>query len=80
MYEQIIIAFVVALRAYVLLGLAFGLTFIVRGVDHIDPGARGSGWKFRLTILPGTIALWPLLLRRWSAGSEEAPIERNPHR
>jgi hypothetical protein len=80
MYEQFIIAFVLVLRAYVLLGSVFAVAFIVRGVDRIDPGAHGAGWTFRLMILPGAVALWPLLLRRWVAGSEEAPAERNPHR
>jgi hypothetical protein len=50
---------------YFLTGLLFGAAFVARGVQAIDPVARGSGTGFRLIILPGAIALWPLLLRRW---------------
>jgi len=50
-----------------------------KGVDRIDPNARGAGLGFRLLILPGSAALWPLLLRRWIAGSPP-PAERNTHR
>lgn len=80
MYEQIVVAFLLALSGYALLGAAFAIAFLIRGVNVIDPGARGAGWMFRIAILPGTVALWPLLLRQWSAGSDEAPPERSPHR
>jgi len=80
MYEELIAAFVLALRLYVLLGVVFAAAFVARGVQRIDPGARGAGWTFGLAIFPGTVALWPLLLRRWIAGSNSDPVERNPHR
>lgn len=47
--------------AYVLVGLVFGLWFVLRGVQR-DPAARAAGLGFRLLILPGSAALWPLLL------------------
>jgi hypothetical protein len=53
--------------------------FVLRGVDKIDPVASGSSWGFRLIILPGVVALWPLLLRRWLSGKPQ-PTERNAHR
>jgi hypothetical protein len=51
--------------AYVLCGLAVGVPFVLRGVDRVDEAARGAPIGFRLLILPGTVALWPLLAARW---------------
>lgn len=67
------------LGAYAAVGLLFGVAFVARGVDRIDAGAHGAGWGFRLIVLPGAVAFWPLLLRRWLAGGG-APVERNAHR
>lgn len=53
------------LGGYALLGLVFGLFFVVRGIDRVDEGAHGASWTFRLIILPGTVAFWPLLLGKW---------------
>lgn len=33
----------------------------------VDEGAHGSGWGFRLIIIPGIVVFWPLLLRKWIA-------------
>jgi hypothetical protein len=51
--------------AYVFFGLAVGVPFVLRGVDRVDPAARGASIGFRLLILPGTVALWPLMVTRW---------------
>ena len=67
------------LAGYLTIGLLVAVPFVIRGVDRIDPAARGAGWGFRLIIVPGTIALWPLLVLRW-AGRREPPQERNAHR
>ncbi|MDE2978389.1 MAG: hypothetical protein OXU63_12840 [Acidobacteriota bacterium] len=64
---------------YIALGLAFAPFFVWRGVGRIDPAARSAGTGFRLIILPGVAALWPVLLRRWLAG-RRPPSERNAHR
>ena len=52
---------------YALFGILFGVAFVLRGVARIDQAAQGSPWGFRLLVLPGVAALWPLLLRDWLA-------------
>ena len=51
--------------AYVLCGLALGVPFVLGGVDRVDEAARGASLGFRVLILPGTIALWPLMATKW---------------
>jgi hypothetical protein len=46
-------------------GLLFGVPFIAVGVGRMDDAARESPITFRLVILPGTVAFWPLLAARW---------------
>lgn len=71
---------VVLLAAYAAAGLLFGIAFAASGVERVDSLARGSGAGFRLMILPGAAALWPLLAKRWIGATGEPPAERNPHR
>jgi len=47
---------------YLLVGFLFGVFFILIGANWLDPAVKGSGWKFRLLILPGSIILWPFLV------------------
>jgi len=68
------------LGGYVFAGLLFSSYFVVRGVRRIDPNAGQGSWGFRLLIFPGTVALWPVLLRRLIAGQTAPPQERNAHR
>jgi hypothetical protein len=55
--------------AYLACGFVFGVAFVTVGVGRVDPDARGTSVGFRLLILPGTTALWPLLAKRWAAAS-----------
>jgi len=80
MYERIAIAFVYAFYLYLAFGFLFAVAFITTGVKRLDPNASGSGIGFRLLILPGSAAFWPLLLRRWIRKDRDVPEERNPHR
>jgi hypothetical protein len=64
---------------YLALGLVLVAPIVLRGINRIAPVARASSWGFRLIIIPGVIALWPILLRRWIAG-HTAPDERTPHK
>lgn len=50
---------------YMGIGAIFGVIFVWRGASAIDHAAQSSTWGFRIMILPGAAALWPLLLRRW---------------
>jgi hypothetical protein len=68
--------------AYAGAGLVFALAFLWPGggVERVDPGAKGAGAGFRLIVLPGVVALWPLLAARWRAGGGRPPVESNAHR
>ena len=66
------------LGAYLALGIAFGIPFIIRGVDRVDPSMRISPVRMRILILPGVAALWPLLLVKWIRASRPAPAPRAP--
>ena len=67
------------LSAYAAVGVLFALFFVVAGVNRVDPVARESTWGFRVMIFSGSVALWPLLLKRWLL-RQTAPAENNPHR
>ena len=58
-------SFVNILTAYAAVGAAFAIAFVTKGVSQVDPAAKGASVSFRLIILPGVSALWPLLLFRW---------------
>jgi len=64
MFESFVKAFVYALETYVGLGLIFAVPFVWLGVQRFDSTARGSGIAFRLLILPGVVALWPMFVFR----------------
>ena len=67
------------LTVYAAAGFLFASIFVFRGVQQIDSEAQGSGVGFRLLILPGVAAFWPIFLRRWIRGRQPS-IERSPHR
>lgn len=50
---------------YLVLGLLFSVVFVTRLITELDESAKGSTWIFRLLILPGCIALWPVLLNKY---------------
>ena len=57
--------FVNALTGYALLGAIFAIAFVWFGIHRVDDGARHAPIGFRLIVMPGVAALWPLLLARW---------------
>jgi hypothetical protein len=65
------------LGAYLVCGLIFAIPFTWDGVKKIDPHATHGSWGFRVLIVPGTMAFWPILLRRLSTGLHEPPEEWN---
>ena len=59
--------------AYVVTGLSFGIAFVTVGITRLDPAARGTSTAFRLLILPGCVALWPVLAVKWVARRRGEP-------
>ena len=47
--------------AYAAVGVGYGAWFLARALDRFDHAAQDSGLGFRLLILPGLAALWPLM-------------------
>jgi hypothetical protein len=71
---------VIVLGIHLGLGFIFSIFFVTKGVGKIDPTAKAGTIGFRLLIIPGTMAFWPLLAKRWWQGMIEPPEEKNPHR
>ncbi len=80
MLETIAKVIVYPLVVYACLGLVFAVPFVWLGVHRLDSDAQGSGIGFRLLILPGVAAFWPMFFYRLMRGIVEPPIEKNPHR
>jgi hypothetical protein len=53
------------LAAYGLAGTIFAAAFVTFGIQRVDPVAEHAPLGFRLIVMPGAAALWPLLLLRW---------------
>ena len=47
---------------YLLLGLLFALYFVIKGAKKIDAGMSNASFGLKALILPGALALWPVLL------------------
>lgn len=72
-----------AAGVYLAAGLVFAAAFIAVGLRKVDLVAGQGSVGFRLIIVPGVVALWPLLALRWLRAGRAGgvpPEERNPHR
>ena len=52
------------LGLYLGLGLIASIWLLTAGLVRTDPALDASPKRVRLILLPGCVALWPLLLRR----------------
>lgn len=71
----VVIAVLWGVAVYLAAGVLIGVWFVARVVDRIDPAAKSATWAFRLIILPGCVALWPVLLR-WTSRSRTRELAR----
>jgi hypothetical protein len=71
----VVIAVVLAwlLGAYAALGAVFAVAFLWRGIEALHPGPVGGGIALRLILLPGAVALWPVLAARWLGAGDDRP-------
>ncbi len=79
MSQSFAVLLLAAIGIYAAMGVLFALPFVVWGVNRIDPSAAKGSWGFRVLVLPGTAALWPILLTRWLRKAPP-PTERSAHR
>ncbi len=58
--------FVTLFYLYLGLGLLFAFWFLFGGaIGRIDHQMQEASWRVRLLLLPGTTALWVVLLLKW---------------
>jgi hypothetical protein len=50
------------LAVYLAVGVPCAAVIAIKGLARIDTGALDMPWSARLLILPGLVALWPLML------------------
>jgi hypothetical protein len=63
MSEHLQLALLYLLVAYVVVGSAVALAFVIVGVTQVQPTPVSVG--ARIVLLPGAFVLWPLVVVRW---------------
>lgn len=58
-------SFVLGVGVYGAVGLVAALALVLRGVARIDPVIVASPRSVRLVLVPGLVALWPVMLYKW---------------
>jgi hypothetical protein len=67
-------ALLLTFATYAALGLAIAVYFVTFGIGRIDPAARAASIAFRLMLVPGSAALWPVLLPKCVRGMGGPPM------
>lgn len=81
MSEQLATWIWMGAAGYALLGLLAAAVLLLGGLRAIDAAAADSPLHFKLLILPGLVALWPLMARRlagWRPPEDRANGEVRP--
>lgn len=73
-------ALVWATIAYAAVGFVFACVFVIFVVDNYDSSAKDAPKGFRILILPGVAALWPVFAVRLLRKNPSHPTEHSPHR
>lgn len=64
------------INSYLIIGLLFGVYFVLAGCSRIDPTAASAKVVVRLMWLPAALLLWPLLLKKiFQVTSQESNSE-----
>lgn len=79
MTENLATIMVRGVGIYLALGVVFAIPFVLCGVGKIDSSAAKGSWGFKIIIIPGVAALWPLMAWRWMK-KLSPPLECNAHR
>jgi hypothetical protein len=65
MIVRIVEGALLAVAIYLAIGSLLALPFLTVGIGRVDPAAKGAPFTFRVLVLPGVVAMWPFILRRW---------------
>jgi hypothetical protein len=68
MIETIVSILLIIAGLYLLTGIIFYFPFIRKGVHTFDDGVKSAPLMMKILIFPGTVALWPVLLKKWRKG------------
>lgn len=63
--EKIIAVLLLVIGVYFMLGLFFSAAFLTKGIAKVDASTHGASIGFKLLLVPGCTALWPVLLMKW---------------
>jgi hypothetical protein len=79
MIENVFAALLSVAAAYAACGVVVAALFLARWCKMFDPSAIGGTWGFRVLIVPGIVALWPVILAKVLSvrrgGSAQGPAE-----
>lgn len=79
MIEQTFSVLVNVAAIYAACGLIVAVLFLARWCKSFDPSAMDGSWGFRVLIVSGIIALWPVILAKVLSvrrgGSAQGPAE-----
>lgn len=79
MIEQVFAVLVNVAAVYAGCGVIVAVLFLALWCRSFDPAAKGGTWGFRVLIVPGMIALWPVILTKVltvrRGGSAQGPAE-----
>jgi hypothetical protein len=59
--NEIISTLIDIFSVYILIGIVFGIWFVLRGATKLDEGVKGTPWHFRLILFPGSVLIWSVL-------------------
>lgn len=64
MIETVVTILLLLIAVYILIGIIFYFPFVKKGVHKIDDGVKDAPKFMKVLIFPGTVALWPILLKK----------------
>ncbi|MEO7988799.1 MAG: hypothetical protein ABI663_04605 [Chryseolinea sp.] len=50
---------------YLVFGFLFSMLFLFNWIYKVDEAAHETPWTFKLTLLPGCMVFWPVLLKKF---------------
>ena len=50
---------------YIMIGFLFAVAFVIKGIKVVDLATASTSKSFKLMMFPGSVGLWPVLLRKW---------------